>query len=1588
MESNDRRRAECGPSRMLMATSVALVCALALTLGSTRVTHADESMSEPEPGVDSSAELDPQTTAADATSESEVQPQSPPASSKALGGDTIALLAAPTVEVQKTAAVPGGGAVQPGMEFSYQIYVACTSTEEDCPGFVFSDVIPPGLDIVQLPVSNSTRTVTYDPGTRTLTLTYNLTTTNPAGTGWTAGANEAFDIVVRLPQDTDHQTGDTITNEAVVTLDGVLAGQDDADVIVDIPVAVTPVASKQWPGSGVVAGGDAVATATIGVANASSASAHVTSLSVTDVQPATWNHFDLTTVTLTALPQGATQAQLFVCSQPGSVCGAGDWVPGGIAAALGAELALPVTVGAGDVTGVRVVFTADGDSLPRAPQNGGRVELGLQLRDTFRSNGNPIAPEQPITVDNCAVATAQDGAGAPVDSAQSCASKQIWPSTIDVTANKNWVPDANGNWQPDTGEFAVAGAESSVTARVNVTNASPFPIHQVVITEPSTTGTTDFDVFDVDVIRLRFPDGATQARVQVTYATGAPLDIIVEPPPATQPVALDPARQPTSVIVTYTGGTAAEPAIAPGAGGGLDLHGRLTAAVTATGSLVNCADVGATGAAGTTPDSERPCGNLPVQAPNVSGTGVKSSSQTTIPVDQPVTFTMRLTNNGNLALIDPVLTDPVDPAASPNPFDVFALVSATPSTDQPAPAPPLIVEVRTAAGAWVAYNAASIPSDLTGVRIRVDGDLSPTRWVQLNITVQRRPGVANGIPIQNCFGAVADNAASLSLGVGACASVTTGAPVAGAVLTKQIAPGELPEWTPGLTRQEAAVTLRVANTGNLSARFVLLTDDDTDFFDAVDFVRFGTMVAPAGANRLRVDALVGGVWMNGTPTVAGLPGLPTDVSAGDVRGLRFTFTSTDTTTNGGFVLPPCTGIAAGCAGIVRFVVSPRPSLASDPGTPLTSSLLNTIDGAFETNIDGGNPRPIDPDTAGLRLVPGDPRVDVNKGPNSTILGPGSTATQTLTATNNGTTSLIDVTVVDALPAGLAFDELFDGGDGNPYTVVVDDLPAGYDDPPSPMFEITRGGDRIEAVRWTFGGWALPPNATITIVFQIGLEPGVTTGQAITNTMGVTGESAAPGKTLGCTPPDGTASGDQRFGAGVYCTDTASTGVIAGAAFQARKWVAGNPARGWWHPTLGFVPTGDGNCPSMNAGGVLYTATPCVALVDRGGQFNYILRVVNAGTEAATRMALVDNLPYQGDAGLIGGLPRGTAWNNRPTMAGPATYAGPGTATIGYSSAAPGAWCSADLNLAGPGCGAGDWSDGAGSSTTALRLLADFTGAPLAPGTGVEIRFAMNVPSSLAQDSDVTIAWNSFAHAEATQTAQGNQRILPAIEPIKVGVSPALPGRVSVGDYVWVDTNRNGVQNTGEPGIPGVRLTITGPGGGPVTDVFGNLVGPTFTDENGLYVFANLPILPPGQSYTVHIDPTSPALAPYVPTVPGAGGNRAVDSSTGSAVSGDLTVDGAHDPTLDFGFVLPDTTPPTTPPTTTTTTPPTGPPTTNPAVTSPPATDPPTANPPATGTSTGTLPVTGTEASLLLRVGALFIAAGALVLIARRRHAPA
>ena len=115
---------------------------------------------------------------------------------------------------------------------------------------------------------------------------------------------------------------------------------------------------------------------------------------------------------------------------------------------------------------------------------------------------------------------------------------------------------------------------------------------------------------------------------------------------------------------------------------------------------------------------------------------------------------------------------------------------------------------------------------------------------------------------------------------------------------------------------------------------------------------------------------------------------------------------------------------------------------------------------------------------------------------------------------------------------------------------------------------------------------------------------------------------------------------------------------------------------------------------------------------------------------------------------------------------------------------------------------------------------------------------------------------------------------------------------SLGDYTWMDVNRDGIQDADEPALPGVTVTLTYEDGSAVTDASGDPVAAVTTDANGKYVFENL--LPGG--YKVSFQ----APAGFEATTSEAGDDRAADSN---GVSASVTVaQGQTDDTIDFGAV--------------------------------------------------------------------------------------
>jgi hypothetical protein len=125
----------------------------------------------------------------------------------------------------------------------------------------------------------------------------------------------------------------------------------------------------------------------------------------------------------------------------------------------------------------------------------------------------------------------------------------------------------------------------------------------------------------------------------------------------------------------------------------------------------------------------------------------------------------------------------------------------------------------------------------------------------------------------------------------------------------------------------------------------------------------------------------------------------------------------------------------------------------------------------------------------------------------------------------------------------------------------------------------------------------------------------------------------------------------------------------------------------------------------------------------------------------------------------------------------------------------------------------------------------------------------------------------------------------------LGPMPKLPCTGTIGDFVWMDLTRNGLQDSGEPGINGVELILY--------DAFGYELRRTSTTDGpagaGYYQFGSLC----RGDYGVDVDGNQAPLADLSPTLEEQGTDRSIDSNFRPVVV-NLPDDDSSDQTIGFG----------------------------------------------------------------------------------------
>jgi len=206
----------------------------------------------------------------------------------------------------------------------------------------------------------------------------------------------------------------------------------------------------------------------------------------------------------------------------------------------------------------------------------------------------------------------------------------------------------------------------------------------------------------------------------------------------------------------------------------------------------------------------------------------------------------------------------------------------------------------------------------------------------------------------------------------------------------------------------------------------------------------------------------------------------------------------------------------------------------------------------------------------------------------------------------------------------------------------------------------------------------------------------------------------------------------------------------------------------------------------------------------------------------------------------------------------------------------------------------------------------FTG--LVPNSDYTVQFPTTVTDS---DGNTYVLTTPIQGGDTTADSNADQSTgQAAVTTPKTGNNSGAPGKadnptidagyapvVSIGDYVWIDSNGNGVQDKGEAPVPGATVKLL--------DADGNTVATTTTDADGFYAFADLP---GNTDYSVQF-PTDVTVdgIDYTLTQPKQGSDTAKDSnpdqSTGQAsvttpkAGQNLTAPGkADNPTIDAGYV--------------------------------------------------------------------------------------
>ena len=452
----------------------------------------------------------------------------------------------------------------------------------------------------------------------------------------------------------------------------------------------------------------------------------------------------------------------------------------------------------------------------------------------------------------------------------------------------------------------------------------------------------------------------------------------------------------------------------------------------------------------------------------------------------------------------------------------------------------------------------------------------------------------------------------------------------------------------------------------------------------------------------------------------------------------------------------------------------------------------------------------------------------------------------------GSQPIVGVQIVDLLPLGL----VYQAGTQVCLDVTCATL--------TPTFQEIPNYDNTgrTLLRWNFVGNLLP-GEDVRVGFQTRVRAGTLSG-TLTNVVGQT--SPPGGATQRCAnsfTDINDLDGDANR-ADLLCSASTTANIAAIAQLVSSKQV-----RSVCDPVYGGTSNG--------------------TLI--GASLEYKLRVQNVGTVPMTDFVLVDILPTIGDTGVIDTNPRLSQWT--PLLVAPIIP--PAGTTLYYSNSANP--CRGEVGGPTGGCDPPNWSTVPPSPISNARSVKiEFGNRVVAPFDTVEFDFQLVAPGSALSGQNV---FNSFGYLADRGDGLGSL----SAEPLKVGTAIGTCLAAILGDFVWVDTNGDGIQNDGNTGVNGIFVELRTPGLDGLQYTLDDVpVGGTITADDplgnpGWYRFGTLA---PGDYYVCFHPP-----ATYGITVSNVGGDT-TDSDVDGNICTPLTnlSAGEDDPTLDLGLLPP------------------------------------------------------------------------------------